>query len=94
MSPLEEKLHEALDASTDREGFVKFLEVFLEDLSAEGDTWKNQDLGAFLLGLATVARKYESYFDNAEEAAAELRLTSWQRFAEILFTARCAGDDA
>jgi hypothetical protein len=94
MSPLEEKLHSALEASTDREGFVRFLEVLLEDLRSEGDTWTNQDLEAFLSGLVTVARKYESYFDTADEAAAELLSTSWQRFAEILFTTRCARDEA
>ena len=92
MSPLEEKLYAALDASTDREGFVRFLGVLVEDLRSEGDTWDNQDLDAFLSGLAVVAQKYESYFESAEEAAAELRSTSWQRFAEILFTTRCARD--
>ena len=92
MSPLEEKLHAALDASSNREGFVLFLELLLEDLRAEGDRWDNKDLQGFLSGLTTVARKYESYFDSPEEAATELRSTSWQRFAEILFTSRCARD--
>ena len=90
MSPIEGKLHAALDASGDRDGFVRFLELLIEDLRTEGDRWDNRDLERFLLGLLSVARAYETYFDTADEAAAELRATSWQRFAEMLFTTRCA----
>ena len=92
MSPLEEKLHAALDASIDRDGFVRFLEQLIEDLRVEGERWDNRDLERFLLGLVSVARTYETYFDTVEEAAAELRRTSWLRFAEMLFTTRCARD--
>jgi hypothetical protein len=92
MSPIEEKLHAALDASADRDGFVRFLALLIEDLRTEGDRWDNRDLERFLLGLLSVARTYESYFESGEEAAAALRSTSWQRFAEMLFSTRCARD--
>jgi hypothetical protein len=89
MSPLEQRLHDALDGCGTRDGFGKFMQVLVEDLLQEGDNWCNRDLETFLRGLAGVARRYESFFDTPSEGGAAVSEVSWQHLAQMLFVTRC-----
>jgi hypothetical protein len=89
MSPVEEKLHDALDALHTRDDFARFVELLVESFGEPGPPWENATLDSFLAALADAAMNLEKYYDSAAEAARSVASPSWEAIAGLLFTARC-----
>lgn len=95
MSPIEEKLHSALDAVTEestRDRFIEYLDVLLEN-KKENQIWNNNDIESYLKGIRYIASNLDIYYDGPGEAKGKIIDPAWQLFAEVLFGARCARDD-
>ena len=90
MSPIEAKLHDALDHLKTRDDFVKFVELLVASRNEPGAPWENSDIDAFLTSLARTARELEAHFDSSAEARENLERPTWEAVAGMLFTARCA----
>jgi hypothetical protein len=90
MSPVEEKLHAALDSLHTRNDFVRFVELLVESLNEPGPPWENSTMESFLMALAQAARNLEQYYDSADEATRNVVSPTWQAVAGLLFSARCA----
>jgi hypothetical protein len=90
MSPIEEKLHSALDTLQTRDDFVRFLELLIESFNEPGPPWQNATIESFLAALAQSTRNLEQYYDSPEEGAQNVESPSWEAVAGLLFSARCA----
>ena len=90
MSPVEEKLHTALDALHTRDDFVRFVELLVESFNEPGPPWENATMQSFLLALAHSARNLETHYDSSDEAAQNVASPNWEAVAGLLFAARCA----
>lgn len=64
----------------DREGFVKFLGLLIEDYQKNGEDWVNPDLDSFLEGLEAYAATSALQENNTG--------ITWQDLANILRGAR------
>jgi len=89
MSPVEEKLHAALDSLRTRDDFVHFVELMAESFNEPGPPWINATMDLFLIALADATRNLERYFDCPDEAAQNVLSPSWEAVAGLLFSARC-----
>jgi hypothetical protein len=92
MSPVEEKLHVALDSLHTREDFVRFVELLVESFNEPGPSWENATMERSLAALAQAAKNLETYYDSPTEAAQNVASPSWEAVAGLLFSARCARD--
>lgn len=92
MSPIEEKLHAALDSLQTRDDFVRFVRLLVESFREPGAPWQNASMEAFLSALASAAQNLEDYYDSADEAARNVAAPTWEAIAGLLFAARCAGE--
>jgi hypothetical protein len=92
MSPIEEKLHVALDSLHTRDDFVRFVELLVESFREPGPPWENAAMDSFLAALAQATRNLERYYDCADEAAQNVVSPSWEAIAGLLFSARCTRD--
>ena len=90
MSPVEEKLHAALDALHTRDDFVRFVTLLVESFREPGAPWENAGIDAFLAALAQSTASLETYYDSAPDAARNVASPSWEAIAGLLFSARCA----
>ena len=90
MSPVEEKLHSALDSLHTRDDFVRFVELLVESVNEPGPPWQNATIESFLAALAQSTRNLEKYYDSPSEAARNVVSPSWETVAGLLFSARCA----
>jgi hypothetical protein len=76
---------------TDRQSFIKFLEILRNDLNANQDQWTNQTLDDFLEAMTRYAEDIQGYYDNQEKETGEhinADIPSWRTFADILKGAR------
>ena len=89
MSPVEEKLHVALDSLRTRDDFVRFVELMVESFREPGPPWENATMESFLAALAQATTNLERYYDSADEAARNVVSPSWEAVAGLLFSARC-----
>ena len=92
MSPIEERLHSALDSLQTRDDFVRFVELLIESFNEPGPPWQNATIESFLAALAQSTRDLEKYYDSPTEAAQNVESPNWQAVAGLLFSARCAND--
>ena len=90
MSPIEAKLHDALEKTASRDGFVEFVSVLLESFHEPGPPWINADLPSFLMAVGKVARELERFYDSPDEARQVVENPTWEAIGGILFSARCA----
>jgi hypothetical protein len=92
MSPIEEKLHAALDSLETRDDFVRFVRLLVESFREPGAPWENAAMESFLSALASAAQNLENYYDSDDEAARNVASPTWKAIAGLLFAARCAGE--
>ena len=90
MSPVEEKLHLALDSLHTRDDFVRFVDLLVESFREPGSPWENATMESFLTALAQATRNLERYYDSVDEAVQNVESPSWEAVAGLLFSARCA----
>lgn len=89
MSPIEEKLHDALDHLKTRDDFVRFVELLIVSYTEESSPWVNASIESFLAALAQAAKQLEAYYDTPVEAAQNVASPNWEAIGGMLFTARC-----
>lgn len=66
----------------DKEGFVKFLELFLADFKNSSDDWENVELGNYFEAMAAFLE------DSTDESLNKIDFTpSWSLFAQIMLAA-------
>jgi hypothetical protein len=69
-----------------REDLVAFIHAFYAEYRANGVTWENADLGAFLEAMAGWAHDMDGYYANLNEDLGSL--PPWRVFADLLMAAR------
>jgi hypothetical protein len=89
MSPIEMKLHDALESLETRDDFVKFVELLVSSHKEPDAPWENSSIETFLSGLARAARELEASYDSSAAAQANVESPNWEAVAGMLFTARC-----
>lgn len=67
---------------TDRQSFIKFLDLLHKDLLQDPETWENKTLPDFLEALASYAEDIEGYYDNTD-ANVDAEKAAWSTFADI-----------
>jgi hypothetical protein len=67
---------------TDRQTFIKFIELLRQDLAENPDQWENKKLGDFLEALSAYAEDIQGYYDNIGQNTNSDE-PSWQTFADI-----------
>jgi hypothetical protein len=94
LSPVEAKLHAALDSLSTRDDFARFVDLLVESFEEPGQAWQNATMASFLVALAQATRRLEKYYDSPDEAARNVVSPSWEAVAGLLFSARCFNDRA
>jgi len=64
MSPVEERLHDALDSLHSRDDFVRFVELLVESLNEPGAPWRNASMESFRVALARATTDLEKLYDS------------------------------
>lgn len=72
---------------TDRQSFIKFLDLLLEDLQNNPESWKNDTLLRFLQGLCTYSEDIQGFYDNMK-LDVNADKPDWSTFADIFRGAR------
>ncbi|WP_336836509.1 DUF7660 family protein [Sphingobacterium siyangense] len=67
---------------TDRQSFIKFLDLLHKDLLQNPETWENKTLPDFLEALASYAEDIQGYYDNTD-ANVDAEKAAWSTFADI-----------
>jgi len=68
---------------TDRQTFIKFIELLRLDLLDHPHTWENKRLDKFLEALSAYANDIQGYYDNMKQDI-NADNPNWQTFADIL----------
>jgi hypothetical protein len=68
---------------TDRESFIRFLELFHRDFTRNKDSWENDNLERFLEAMNAYAKAIQFVYDNTGQNI-NADLPSWKVFADIL----------
>jgi hypothetical protein len=68
---------------TDRQSFIKFLELFYQDFLNNTTEWENSKLENFLQAMASYTGDIQGYFDNTNQNI-NADTPSWKVFADIL----------
>jgi len=66
----------------DKQSFIKFLDLFRQDLLQHPETWENKILPDFLQALASYAEDIQGYYDNTD-ANVDAEKAAWSTFADI-----------
>ena len=72
---------------TDRESFIKFLELLKQDLVDNPQKWENKNLSAFLEALGAYTTDIQGYYNNTNRNI-NADTPSWATFADIFMGAR------
>jgi len=67
---------------TDRQTFIKFLDLLRIDLIRNPETWENNTLPEFLEALAAYTEDIQGYYDNIH-ANVDADKPEWSTFADI-----------
>ncbi|WP_293938181.1 MULTISPECIES: DUF7660 family protein [Sphingobacterium] len=67
---------------TDRQSFIKFLDLLHKNLLQNPETWENKTLPDFLEALASYAEDIQGYYDNTD-ANVDAEKAAWSTFADI-----------
>lgn len=67
---------------TDRQTFIKFLDLLRQDYLSNPDSWENKTLPKFLEALSSYAEDIQGYYENMNEEV-NADQPNWQTFADI-----------
>ena len=67
---------------TDRQTFIKFLELLRRDCLNNPESWENKTIPDFLEALSAYAEDIQGYYDNMKQEV-NADHPSWQTFADI-----------
>ena len=67
---------------TDRQTFIKFLDLLRKDYLTNPDSWENKTLPDFLEALSAYAEDVQGYYDNMKKDV-NADQPDWQTFADI-----------
>ncbi|WP_312333283.1 hypothetical protein [Sphingobacterium sp.] len=67
---------------TNRQSFIKFLDLLRLDLLQHPETWENKTLPDFLEALAAYTEDIQGYYDNTN-ANVDAEKAAWSTFADI-----------
>lgn len=78
---MNESLHDFL--VTDRDSFIRFLGLLIEDFQANRKAWPNDTLEHYLQAMASYTGNIQTYYDNTNQDV-DADVPSWKVFADIL----------
>jgi len=67
---------------TDRQTFIKFLDLLRQDFLNNPDSWENKTLPEFLEALSAYTEDIQGYYDNTKQSI-NANQANWQTFADI-----------
>ena len=67
---------------TDRQTFIKFLDLLRQDYVNNPDSWENKTLPEFLEALSAYTEDIQGYYDNIKQNV-NADQPNWQTFADI-----------
>ena len=67
---------------TDRQTFIKFLDLLRQDFLENRDSWENDKLESFLEALSAYTTDIQGYYDNTNQNM-NANTPSWHTFADI-----------
>lgn len=67
---------------TDRQTFIKFLDLLRNDFLNSPENWENKTLSDFLAALGAYAEDIQGYYDNSKQNI-NADIPDWQIFADI-----------
>jgi hypothetical protein len=67
---------------TDRQTFIKFINLLRQDLMDNPESWENKKLDDFLEALSAYAEDIQGYYDNTKHNV-NADEPNWQTFADI-----------
>jgi hypothetical protein len=79
-------LHQNAKRVTDRESFVRFVELMSLDLKKNPQAWENRDLSSFLEALAGWIEDMDGYYEN--QKLEKPKNINWQFMTDALMAAR------
>lgn len=68
--------------ATDRQSFIKFIELLREDFLHNRDNWENKSIYEFLEALTRYTEDIQGYYDNTNQNI-NADIANWQTFADI-----------
>ncbi|GAB3799334.1 hypothetical protein GCM10028819_22430 [Spirosoma humi] len=68
---------------TDRHSFAEFLQLLVQDLQANPESWKNVNLADFLEAMSRYTEDIQGYYDNLQ-LGLNADVPSWRLFGDIL----------
>lgn len=72
---------------TDRQSFIKFLDLLRKDLMNNPDDWENKTLPDFLEALSAYANDIQGYYNNTKQNI-DANKPEWKTFADIFHGAK------
>jgi hypothetical protein len=84
---MSDALHDTL--VTDRESFILFLGLLIDDLRANPKSWPNSTLEHYLEAMASYTGTIQTYYDNTNQDV-DADVPSWKVFADILKGAKAS----
>lgn len=70
----------------DKEAFLKFIELLIDDLKNNPEDWENNNLETFLEAMANWIEDMEGYYQNTNQPIPNN--INWKVFADILMAAK------
>jgi hypothetical protein len=67
---------------TDRQSFIKFIDLLRKDFVDNPESWENTKLEDFLEALSSYATDIQGYYDNTNQNINAVE-ANWQTFADI-----------
>jgi hypothetical protein len=67
---------------TDRQSFIKFIDLLRKDFVDNPESWENTKLEDFLEALCSYANDIQGYYDNTNQRI-NADEANWQTFADI-----------
>ena len=67
---------------TDRQSFIKFLNLLKQDFLDNPESWENKTLPDFLEALSEYSADIQGYYDNVKQDT-NADLANWKTFADI-----------
>ena len=67
---------------TDRQSFIKFIDLLRNDFVNNPESWENTKLDDFLVALSSYAKDIQGYYDNTKQNV-NADEPNWQTFADI-----------
>ena len=67
---------------TDRQTFIKFIDLLRQDFIDNPESWENKTLPDFLESLSAYAEDIQGYYDNTQKPI-DADKANWQVFADI-----------